>query len=55
VANLPVAHLDVKFSNCALPRPCCRRYIVANLPLTFAVIRGCQAVGVQSFGAIWDS
>jgi len=41
-----------------VPMPClCTpcRYIVANLPLTFAVVRGCQGVGVRSFGAIWDS
>jgi len=30
-------------------------YIVANLPLTYAVVRGCKAVGVPAFGAIWDS
>ncbi|KAL4451779.1 hypothetical protein ABPG75_007441 [Micractinium tetrahymenae] len=29
-------------------------YIVSNLPLTYAVVRGCQAVGVPSYGAIWD-
>lgn len=30
-------------------------YIVANLPLTYAVVRGCRAVGISAFGAIWDS
>lgn len=30
-------------------------YIVANIELTFKVVRGCRAIGVRSFGAIWDS
>lgn len=30
-------------------------YIVANLPLTYAVVRGCRALKIPAFGAIWDS
>lgn len=30
-------------------------YIVANQHLTFSVVKGCTAVGINAFGAIWDS